>query len=75
MTGSSARGWKKTAEGWTHSDPRMQQIIFQIQAGRPHADIADQFGISQPRISRIRRKLELPDKRFGTKARRASASS
>jgi hypothetical protein len=71
---SPARGWKKTAEGWTHADPRMQQIIFQIQAGRPHADIAGQFSISLPRISRIRRKLELPDKRFGQRTTQARAS-
>lgn len=75
LMASPARGWKKTPEGWNHSDPRMQQIIFWIRAGRPRADIAAEFNISGTRVSRIRRKLELPDARFGKKTRTASASN
>ena len=71
---SSARGWKKTPDGWDHTDPRMQQIIF-FRAGRPHKEIADEFGISEPRVSRIRRRLQLPDKRYGKSTQAAAASS
>lgn len=56
-------GWIKTAEGKEPRDQRMKEIVFQIRANRPAKDIAQQFRISLPRISRIRRKLELPDKR------------
>jgi DNA-binding CsgD family transcriptional regulator len=49
------KGWRKTANGKEPSDPRMQQIVFQIQAGRPFREIADQFQISIPRVSAIRR--------------------
>lgn len=72
---TAARGWKKTAEGWDHSDLRMQQIIFWIKAGTPRAKIAAEFGISGPRVSRIRRKLGLPDGRHRKRARSASASN
>lgn len=59
--------WVKTLEGWDHTDQRMKEIIFQVKAGRTHADIAAQFNISLPRISRIRRRLGLPDMRRGTR--------
>lgn len=55
-----ARGWKKTPEGKTPTDERMQQIVFQLSAGRPYKDIAGQFNLSVSRISHIRRQAGLP---------------
>jgi hypothetical protein len=46
--------WVKSKEGWTHTDPRMQEIIFQIQAGREYKDIAAQYDINVSRVSQIR---------------------
>lgn len=57
---SAARGWKKTPEGREPTDPRMQQIVFQLRAGRPYKDIAFQFGVSISRIAHIRRKAGIP---------------
>jgi uncharacterized protein YerC len=57
---TAARGWKKTPEGREPIDDRMQQIVFQIRAGRPLKDIAAQFGVSLSRISHIRRAAGLP---------------
>lgn len=54
------RNWRKTREGREPVDPRMQQIVFQIQAGRPYKDIAEQFRISIPRVCNIRRQAGLP---------------
>ena len=51
---SPARGWKKTPEGKEPLDERMQQIVFQIKAGRPYRAIADQFKITIGRVSQIR---------------------
>jgi hypothetical protein len=59
MMASPARGWKKTPEGKEPVDERMQQIVFQIQAGRRYKDIADQFGITIGRVSQIRRQAGL----------------
>jgi FixJ family two-component response regulator len=53
-------GWVRTKDGWSHTDPRMQQIIFQIQAGREFKVIADQFNISIQRVSKIRRRAGIP---------------
>ena len=49
------KGWRKTANGREPNDPRMQQIVFQIQAGRPFREIASQFNITIARVSAIRR--------------------
>lgn len=57
---SAARGWKKTPEGREPTDPRMQQIVFQIRAGRPYKDISFQFGISLQRVTAIRRQAGIP---------------
>jgi hypothetical protein len=54
------KGWRKTANGKEPSDPRMQQIVFQIQAGRPFREIADQFKITVARVSAIRRQAGIP---------------
>jgi hypothetical protein len=54
------RGWVKTEEGFRPTDERMQQIVFQIQAGRPFRLIADQFNITIARVSAIRRQAKLP---------------
>lgn len=53
------KGWRKTANGREPTDPRMQQIVFQIQAGRPFREIADQFKITIGRVSQIRRSAGL----------------
>lgn len=55
MRARKVKGWRKTANGREPNDPRMQQIVFQIQAGRPFKLIAEQFGITFSRISNIRR--------------------
>jgi hypothetical protein len=47
--------WRQTANGKEPTDPRMQQIVFQIKAGRPFKAIAEQFGITVARVSAIRR--------------------
>lgn len=57
---SPARGWKKTPEGKAPQDERMQQIVFQIRAGRPYQFIADQFGITIQRVTQIRRQAGIP---------------
>lgn len=57
---SPARGWKKTPEGREPRDERMQQIVFQIIAGRPYKDIASQFGVTISRIAHIRRAAGIP---------------
>jgi hypothetical protein len=54
------KGWRKTANGKEPSDPRMQQIVFQIQAGRPFREIADQFKITVSRVCKIRRQAGIP---------------
>jgi len=54
------KGWRKTANGKEPSDPRMQQIVFQIQAGRRYKDIAEQFTITIGRVCEIRRQAGLP---------------
>lgn len=58
--GAVKRGWRKTEDGWEPLDPRMQQIVFQIRAGRPLKDIADQFSLSISRLSHIRDRAGLP---------------
>jgi hypothetical protein len=67
------KGWRKTPNGREPNDPRMQQIVFQIQAGRPYKDIAEQFGISIPRVCRIRLKAGLPKRPRPVKTLAASA--
>jgi len=57
---SPARGWKKTPEGKEPQDERMQQIVFQILAGRPFKAIAEQFGITVARVSAIRHQAGIP---------------
>lgn len=57
---SPARGWKKTLEGKEPIDERMQQIVFQIRAGRPYQFIAEQFGITIQRVTQIRRQAGIP---------------
>jgi len=57
---SPARGWKKTAEGKEPLDERMQQIVFQIRAGRRYKDIADQFRITIGRVGQIRMAAGIP---------------
>jgi DNA-binding NarL/FixJ family response regulator len=57
---SPARGWKKTPEGKEPVDERMQQILFQIDAGRPFKAIAEQFDITVQRVSAIRRQAGRP---------------
>jgi hypothetical protein len=57
---SPARGWKKTPEGKEPVDERMQQIVFQILAGRPFRAIAEQFEITIQRVSAIRRQAGIP---------------
>lgn len=52
--------WIRTSNGWDHSDPRIQQILFQIRAGRPFRLIAEQFNVTIQRISAIRHRAELP---------------
>jgi hypothetical protein len=47
----------------------MKEIVFQIEAGRPTKDIAAQFDISMSRVSRIARRLGLPDRRYGRRTR------
>jgi hypothetical protein len=54
------KGWRKTATGKEPSDPRMQQIVFQIQSGRPFRLIAQQFNITIARVSAIRRQAGIP---------------
>lgn len=60
MGSGRKRSWRKTADGWEPTDPRLQQIVFQIKAGRPIKEIAGQFGISLPRVSRIARRAGIP---------------
>jgi hypothetical protein len=57
---SPARGWKKTPEGKEPVDERMQQIVFQIRAGRPYRAIADQFKITVGRVGQIRHAAGIP---------------
>lgn len=57
------RGWVKTEQGWEPLDSRMQQIVFWIRANRRVVDIAAEFHISPARVSRIARKIGLPDRR------------
>jgi uncharacterized protein YerC len=60
MMASPARSWKITPQGKEPTDERMQQIVFQIRAGRPYRDIANQFGVTISRIAHIRRAAGLP---------------
>jgi hypothetical protein len=69
------KGWRKTANGREPTDPRMQQIVFEIQAGRPYKDIAATHGISIPRVCKIRIKAGLPKRPHPLKAKTAAASS
>lgn len=57
---SPPRGWKKTPDGKEPQDERMQQILFQIDAGRPFKAIAEQFRITVARVSAIRRQAGRP---------------
>jgi hypothetical protein len=41
----------------------MLEIVFQIEAGRRHKDIAAQFNITATRVSHIARRLGRPDRR------------
>lgn len=54
------RGWVRTEQGWEPLDPRMQQIVFQIRAGRPYKEIAEQFSLTISRISKIRDRADIP---------------
>ena len=54
------RGWVKTEQGWEPSDERMKQIVFQILAGRPLKEIAEQFSITVVRVSQIRHRAGIP---------------
>jgi FixJ family two-component response regulator len=58
--GKAKRGWVKTEQGWEPTDSRMQQIVFQIKAGRPFKEIAAQFNIAIARVSAIRRRAHIP---------------
>lgn len=53
------RGWIRTAEGWEHTDPRMQEILAWMKGGMPHKEIARLYEISETRVSRIRRRAGL----------------
>lgn len=66
---SEKRGWVKTEQGERPTDQRMLQIVFQIEAGRPTKDISAQFEISPARVSRIARRLGLPDRRYGRRTK------
>jgi FixJ family two-component response regulator len=54
------KGWRKTTEGWQPLNPRTQQILFQIIAGRPFKEIAEQFNITISAVSHIRARAERP---------------
>jgi FixJ family two-component response regulator len=58
--GKAKRGWVKTEQGWEPLDSRMQQVLFQIKAGRPFKEIAQQFGINISRVSQIRHRAGIP---------------
>jgi DNA-binding NarL/FixJ family response regulator len=63
-------GWIRTADGWDHTEPRMREILFWIKAGTPYKQIAERYGISMPRVSRIGRRAGYkPRPRGGTKKR------
>lgn len=64
--------WRQTPTGKQPTDQRMQEIVFQIQAGRPYKDIAEQFGITMTRVSRIRAHAGFPPRPPGGARKRAS---
>ena len=56
-------GWVRTENGWEPRDQRTQQILFQIRAGRPFKEIAEQFGVNISRISQIRHRAGIARRR------------
>lgn len=66
------RGWVKTEQGERPTDQRMLEIVFQIEAGRPHRDIAEQFRISRSRVSRIAKRIGREDRRFGPRTKKSN---
>jgi len=68
------RGWVKTESGYRPTDQRMLQIMFQIEAGCRHKDIAAQFQVSRSRISRIARRLGRPDSRHRSRRTKISTA-
>jgi DNA-binding NarL/FixJ family response regulator len=56
--GKAKRGWVKTEQGWEPTDQRTKDILFQIDAGRPFKDIAEQFGVTVSAISHVRARAE-----------------
>ena len=56
----TTRGWVQTSAGLRPCDDRLKQIVFEIEAGRPFADIADQFRVTVQYISYIRAKAGIP---------------
>lgn len=59
-TNEKKRGWVKTEQGWEPVNERLQQIVFQIKAGRPLKAIAEQFSITVVRVSQIRHRAGIP---------------
>ncbi len=57
---SSGAKWVKTERGLRPKDPRMAQIVFEIEAGVPFPEIADRHHISVSRVSKIRDQAGLP---------------
>lgn len=56
--GKRGNNWIKTDKGWEPANPRMKEILFQIDAGRPFKDIAEQFGVTLSAISHVRARAE-----------------